>query len=102
MALFGLAIGALIRHTAGAITAVLGILLMLSSVWQLLMLGSDWFTRAYPFLPSVAGERIVLPVVDIAGQGPQPLAPWAGIGVFSIYIAVALLVAGVLMRKRDA
>ena len=102
VALFGLAVGALVRHTAGAVTAVLGILLMLSSVWQLLMLGSDWFTQAYPFLPSVAGERIVLPGANLSGEGPQTLGPWAGIGVFSIYIAVALVAAGVLMRKRDA
>jgi ABC-2 type transport system permease protein len=49
--LLGLGIGALLRHTAGAITATLGILLMLSTLVQLLMMTSDWFTRIYPYCP---------------------------------------------------
>lgn len=103
VALFGLAIGALLRHTAGAITAVLGILLLLSTFWQLLMMGPDWFTTAYRYLPSVAGEAIVLPQTSTAlVEGPQPLAPWTGFGVFLIYIAVTYAAAAVLLRKRDA
>lgn len=103
VALFGLAIGALVRHTAGAVTAVLGILLMLSTFWQLLMMGLDWFTAAYPYLPSVAGESIVRPeTAASATEGPQPLAPWTGFAVFLAYVATTYLVAAVLLRRRDA
>ncbi len=103
VALFGLAIGALLRHTAGAITAVLGILLLLSTFWQLLMMGPDWFTTAYPYLPSVAGEAIVLPHTTTAlVEGPQSLAPWTGFGIFLLYIAVSYVAAAILLRKRDA
>jgi len=101
--LFGLAIGAIIRHTAGAVTLILGVLLMLSTMWQLLMMTSDWFTKSYPYLPSTAGERIASPDVSgVVADGPQALAPWTGFGVFMIYVAITFLAAAVLLRRRDA
>ncbi|MFI7574000.1 ABC transporter permease [Micromonospora sp. NPDC049497] len=100
--LLSLAIGAIIRHSAGAITLVLGVLLLLSTLWQLLMMTSDWFTRSYAYLPSVAGERIAAPeATDSVAGVPQALAPWQGFAVFALYIGVALTVAAVLLRKRD-
>lgn len=101
--LFGLGLGALVRHTAGAITLVLGIQLMLSTLWQLLMLTSDWFLTSYPYLPSTAGERIAAPQATASlGEAPQALAPWTGFAVFMAYVLVTLILAAVLLRKRDA
>lgn len=101
--LLGLGLGALIRHTAGAITAALGILLLLSTLVQLLMLASDWFTGIYPYLPSTAGERIAAPEVTAAVAGaPTVLAPWTGFAVFMVYVAVTLIAAAVMLRRRDA
>jgi ABC-2 type transport system permease protein len=101
--LLGLGVGALLRHTAGAITFVLGVLLLLSTIWQLLMMTSDWFTKSYPYLPSAAGERIAAPeVADAVAEAPQALAPWTGYGVFMVYVVVVLGLAAVLLRRRDA
>jgi len=104
--LFGLSIGALLRHSAGAIATVLGILLLLPIVVQLAMGALDWLADAYPYLPTTAGERIVAidsPGMDMATMGlPALLDPWAGLGVFAIYIAVAFLAAALLLRRRDA
>ncbi len=101
--LLGIGLGTLIRHTAGAVTLALGVLLLLSTVWQLLMMTSDWFTRAYPYLPSTAGERIATPEVARAiTEGPQVLTPWVGFGVFMGYVTAILLVAGILLKRRDA
>lgn len=101
--LLGLAVGAVVRHTAGAITLVLGILLMLSTLWQLLMMTAQWFTTAYAYLPSVAGERIVTPqAVSVAADAPRALGPWAGFGVFLVYIALTFLLACILLKRRDA
>ncbi len=101
--LLGLGLGTLIRHTAGAIALALGVLLMLSTLWQLLMMTSDWFTRTYPYLPSAAGERIAAPeVTSTISDAPQALAPWMGFGVFMGYVTVILVLAGVLLKKRDA
>lgn len=101
--LLGLGVGAIIRHTAGAITLILGVLLLLSTMWQLLMMTSDWFTRSYPYLPSTAGERIASPdVTRVVADAPQVLAPWTGFGVFMVYVAATLLIGAVLLRRRDA
>lgn len=101
--LLGLSVGAIIRHTAGAITLVLGILLLLSTLWQLLMMTSDWFVESYRYLPSTAGERIASPqVAAVAADAPQALAPWTGFGVFGLYIVVTFVVAAVMLEKRDA
>ncbi len=101
--LLGLGVGAIVRHTAGAITLILGVLLMLSTMWQLLMMTSDWFTKSYPYLPSIAGERIASPdVTRIVADAPQVLAPWTGFGVFMVYVAATLLLGAVLLRRRDA
>ncbi len=101
--LLGLAVGAIIRHTAGAVTLILGVLLLLSTMWQLLMMTSDWFARSYAYLPSTAGERIASPQATSAvADAPQVLAPWTGYGVFMLYVAVTFLVAAVLLRRRDA
>ncbi|MEE6281323.1 ABC transporter permease subunit [Georgenia sunbinii] len=104
--LFGLAIGALLRHSAGAIATVLGILLLLPIIFQLAMGAVDFLQDFYPYLPTTAGERIIAidsPGMEMAMQGIPPLLdPWAGLGVFAIYIAVALTAAAVLLRRRDA
>jgi len=104
--LFGLALGGLLRHSAGALATVLGILLLLPVIVQLAMSALEWLRDAYPYLPTTAGERIVAvdnPGMDMQTVGlPTLLEPWAGLGVFAIYVAVALLAAAVLMRRRDA
>lgn len=101
--LLGLALGTIIRHTAGAITLILGVLLLLSTMWQLLMMTSDWFTKSYAYLPSVAGERIASPeVTNAVADAPQALAPWTGFAVFMAYVVITFLIAIVLLRRRDA
>ena len=106
VALLGLGIGALLRHSAGAIAAVLGILLLASTIVQLLSMWLDGFADVYPYLPSTAGERIVSPdtgeLGEAAAMGMTVLGPWEGYGVFMIYVVLALGAAAVLLRRRDA
>ncbi len=103
IALLGLGVGALLRHTAGAITTTLGVLLMLSTLVQLLMIASPWFTRIYPYLPSTAGERIATPEVGSSVAGaPVALDPWLGFAVLLSYVALVMSSAAVLLWRRDA
>lgn len=101
--LLGLGVGVIVRHTAGAITITLGVLLMLSTFVQLLAMASDWFLKVYAYLPTVAGERIAAPeTADAATGAIRALGPWTGFAVFMAYVGLTMVVATVLLRRRDA
>jgi ABC-2 type transport system permease protein len=100
--LFAFAVGALVRHSAGALAAVLGMLLVVENVFAALPF--RFFELVSPFLPSTAGGRLLTDegsAVAMATNGPH-LTPWEGYGVLAIWVAVLLTAAAVLMRRRDA
>jgi ABC-2 type transport system permease protein len=96
LGLFAMAIGALIRHTAGAITGVIAFVLVLAPLAQLIPGSAGKHIHGY--LPSEAGQLI--------GQAhPHPdqvLSPWQGFAVFCLWTAVLLAAAAILLRRRDA
>jgi ABC-2 type transport system permease protein len=96
LGLFALAIGGIIRHTAAAITGVIGFVLVLSPLAQLLPGSIGDHVHAY--LPAEAGQLIA---TTHAGQDDL-LTPWQGYGVFALWTAVLLLAALVLLKRRDA
>ncbi|MGL5858533.1 MAG: ABC transporter permease [Angustibacter sp.] len=94
-AMYGFAFGALIRKSAGAITTVVAVLLVLPGLVGLIP-GSVGETIQEYFV-SNAGQLITQPSVD-----PQALGPWVGYGVFTLEWLALLAVAGYLMLRRDA
>lgn len=102
--LLAFAVGALMRHSAGALAAVLGLLLVIENVFALIPL--RFFELVSPFLPSTAGSRILLDaetlaMIDTAREGAT-LTPWQGYGVLVAWVVVLLAAAAVLLRRRDA
>jgi len=103
IALFAFAIGAILRHSAGALATVLGLLLVIENLflipWKPLQVLS-------PFLPGTAGFKIMTPQVqiDAMSQGAvgAVLGPWQGFAVLLAWVAVLLTAASVLMRRRNA
>ncbi len=96
LAVFAIAIGALVRHTAGAITGIIGFVLVLSPLAQLLP-GSVG-KHIYAYLPSEAGSLAASP-----HQGANDLlTPWQGLGVFCLETAILIGAAAFLLRRRDA
>jgi ABC-type transport system involved in multi-copper enzyme maturation permease subunit len=96
---FGL--GAILRHTAGAISAGIGLMLVLFILSNFLPSPpSGWFGQADidKWIPFNAGSAIW----NSQGSGVNPFSPWVGFAVFSAYAAVALIVGLGLFRKRDA
>jgi ABC-2 type transport system permease protein len=93
--LLGMALGFLIRNTAGAITTLFGILLVLPVLGE--VLPSDWAAHIVPYLPSNAGQAIMA-----LHSGPGTMAPWTGFALFVGYTAAAVVAAAVLLRRRDA
>ncbi len=91
--MLGFALGALLRHTAGAITVAIGIVFVLPIVSN--------------FLPGTWGENVgkvlnaggaITNTRHVDGQ----LEPWTGYAVFSLWWIILLALAAVLMRRRDA
>ena len=92
--LFGLGFGAIVRHTAGAISAVVGMLLVLPIIAH--FLPGDLGTDVNKFLPSQAGSAIM----NVQATSDS-LAPWHGLGMFCLYTVAVLAVGGVLLSRRD-
>ena len=103
ISLFAFAIGALMRHTAGAIAVVLGLLLVVENVVVALPFR---FTEAIaPYLPQTAGSRILMDDAALAAMaeaGGTQLGPWQGFAVLVAWALVLLATAAVLLRRRDA
>jgi ABC-2 type transport system permease protein len=96
LGLFALAIGSLIRHTAGAVTTVIGLVLVIFNLTALLPY--SWGAHIHAYMPTVAGQLITQ---DKPASG-QLLSPWQGFGVFCAWTALLLIVGGYLLKRRDA
>jgi ABC-2 type transport system permease protein len=96
IALTALGLGALIRHTAGAISAVVGILFVLPLI--LLPLGTSIQNSVGQFLPMIIASNSISAVKPVADS----LSPGLGFGVLCAYAAVALVIGGVVLARRDA
>ncbi len=92
--LFGLGLGAILRSTAGGISALAGILFVLPPLMN--VLPASWNNAISPYLPSNAGQAIMQ-----SGHPDHTLAPWTGLGVFAAYTAVAIAIAAIQVRRRD-
>lgn len=104
IALLAFGFGSLLRHSAAALAAVLGLLLVVENVFLLIPL--DFFREVSPFLPSTAGSQLMMPQAQIdmmsATATATVLTPWQGFGVLVAWVTVLLVTAAVLMRRRDA
>lgn len=94
IALFSLGIGSIIRNTAGGIAAFAAILFVIPPLMN--VLPTSWNNAASRYLPSNAG-RAILQVTRDSGS----LSPWVGFAVFCGYAAAALVVAAILLVRRD-
>jgi hypothetical protein len=95
MGLLGCAVGAVLRRSAGAITTLFGLTFLLPVVMKLLPAAIK--NNVTKYLPSEAGSAILRQI-----QQPNALTPAAGLLVLSSYALVALAVATVILRHRDA
>ncbi|HWG12759.1 MAG TPA: hypothetical protein VG268_05750 [Streptosporangiaceae bacterium] len=94
--LFGLALGTIIRHSAGAIAAAVVAIFAL----PLLLLPLPESTRkgVVKFLP----EQIAGSGITAVKPEANTLSPWVGLGMLCLYAVVLLAVGAVLLAKRDA
>ncbi|MCG5468313.1 ABC transporter permease [Micromonospora sp. LAH09] len=95
VAVLGVALGVLVRSSAGAIAILAGLLLIVPGLAALL---PDSISEAItPYLPSNAGSAVMA-----LTQADGTLAPWAGLAVFAGYVVVTLAAAAYRLKKTDA
>lgn len=96
LGVYSMAIGAVIRHTAGGIATVIGSVLVLPPLVTLLPGSVAGYVYAY--LPSEAGRLITQAIpADHA-----LLTPWQGYGVFVLWTVLLLVAAAAQLKSRDA
>ena len=109
-AVLALAVGTLLRRSAGAVTAVIaGIVLpyLLARIPGILPAGAEqWLVRVSP-AAAFAVQQSIQPYPQVTadytpGNGYFPLSPWAGFAVLCAWTAAALVLALFLLRRRDA
>jgi ABC-2 type transport system permease protein len=96
--LLSLGIATIVRDSAAATGAVLGVLYVPPVI--ALFLGGEptWQRWAERYTPMDAG----LAILNTTGLRDLVISPWAGLGVLAGWAAAALLAAGLLLRLRDA
>lgn len=96
ISLFALAIGALMRHSAGAISTVLGILLLLPIILGILSNFVSWADNIAKWIPSSVADRMIATTTD-SGD----LTPLQGFGMLALYVVVLGIASAALLRRRD-
>ena len=108
-AIFAVALGAILRRSAAAITLAIVIVVMpflLTALNVLPATVGDWLLRLTP-AAGLAIEQSIPRYFQVATvtnpvQGYWPLSPYAGFGVLCLWVAGALALALVMLRRRDA
>ncbi|WP_063733419.1 ABC transporter permease [Streptomyces sp. RTd22] len=95
VAVFGVALGMLVRSSAGAIAALVGTLLILPGLASLLP--DSWYDTLSPYFPSNAGSAVYA-----LHRSADALSPGAGLAVFAGWVALTLAGAAYRLVRTDA
>jgi ABC-2 type transport system permease protein len=93
--LLALELGAILRSTAGGISAFVALFFVITPLVN--VLPTSWQNAISPYLPANAGNAIME-----VGHHPHTLAPWTGFGVLAAYSAAILASAAIQPGRRDA
>ncbi len=96
IALLALGVATAVRDTAATIGAVLAMLYLPPLLAQVV---SDPLRRHIEQIAPTTAGRAIQATTDLH---KLPIAPWAGLGVLAAWATASLLIAGVLLRRRDA
>ena len=109
-AVFAVAVGAIVRHGAGSVAAVIAAIvlpyLLTAGIAVLPAGAADWVLRVTPAAGFAIRQAIPAYPQVAASYTPSsdyfPLAPWAGFAVTCAWAVLALALATYLLNRRDA
>ena len=97
--LFAFALGAIVRSTAGAITAAFGLLFLLPQLAK--ALPSSWYAAMVRWL--TGGNSVgAFTGTNSADAVPHLFSAWGEFAVFGGYTAILLIIGALLFSRRDA
>jgi ABC-2 type transport system permease protein len=91
---FCLAMGAILRNTAGGIAAFVGIFFVIPPLLNIFP--TSWQNAINPWIPNSAARSIFQ-----LTHGTHSLSPAGGLAIFLLYIAAAVAAAALLLVRRD-
>ncbi|MFE0678496.1 ABC transporter permease [Streptomyces sp. NPDC058867] len=94
VAVFGVALGSLIRSTSGGIGALVAVLLILPGLASLLP--DSLYDSVNPYFPSNAGSAMYA-----LHESSDSLSPGAGLAVFAGWVAITLAAAAIRLKRTD-
>jgi ABC-type transport system involved in multi-copper enzyme maturation permease subunit len=99
--LLGLGLGAIVRHSAAAVGA------LVAGVYVVAQVIGFVAHNAAAYMPILIVENSLSTTQPVtcgtdAASCPQFLSAWAGLGVLALYAAIALVAGGWLLARRDA
>ena len=95
LALLGTAFGTILRHAAAGIATMVALLFVLPGI--ALALPTSWQRPLEEYWPTNAGQQFA-----IVRHDAHMLAPWQGLGVMVAFTAVVIVIAFVMLERRDA
>ena len=98
VAIIAFGIGAIVRHTAGAIAIAIAALFIIPVLEQ--ALPNEWRWDIMRFLPDAANQ--VVSVTIPGSADPHLWSAWPQLGVTALWAAALLAAGAYLFRKRDA
>jgi len=99
LTLLACGIGFILRHTAGAIAAFVGVLLVLPLIVD--VLPSSFASSFEKYLPSNLGLAMTLVTTRKTDFAGVLLPPWPATGLLALYGAAVVVLAGWLLVRRD-
>jgi ABC-2 type transport system permease protein len=91
----GAMIGWIVRSTPGALVAYIALILVIPVIFGNVL--GTWGKNIAQYLPSMAGGSFIRSLGE-----PPNLSPWTGLGVFVLWVVAAIIVAAIVLRRRDA
>ena len=95
LAVLSVAAGALLRHPAAAIAAMMAVVLVLPLIAE--ALPDSWRNPVTEFWPTQAGGQLAS-----VHHAAHTLQPWPGFGVMCLFVAIVYAIAWTLLDRRDA
>lgn len=91
---FALALGAIVRNTAGGIATFVGLFFVIPPLLN--VLPTSWQNAINPYIPNSAARSIFQ-----LTHGTHSLSPAGGLALFAAYTAAAVVIAAILLVRRD-